>query len=459
MRIKSNTFLGYIIITVLYCVLAIVLDFSYALVSFIMSILLLIILLFGYNRDEPLTSINNLYITFFYFIGIFGRYIFILIYPELFQEFSAIHIEDSVAYHIKTQVFLLLTFISFILGKLICKKNKHRFHRIRNDDSIVLKNQKILLVSYFFLAVVVFVYRYRFAISSVSNAYNTFDYFFTILTQYLKFVAYYYLYNYIKHKKFIFLFIYLVYAFPQVFLSLINAWKGTLIQEIIIVMMVLYVAHVKIRLRTYVLSAFAVLIVFFVITNYRTVLIHGGSLDISYSGFSDYVRDEFIHQISNRFEEYDLVYYTINSPIDRIEFIRENSSTIIVAFFKSIIPRFLWPDKGVVRNLPVLIKQYFFGHTGIYSNSNVTYLGESFLSYGWIGSIFVSFLYGIICNYLEPTESSKFAITRYVLIASCILYFYEGNISGKIISLILTLIIVTFVKKICFTNSVLSNDQ
>ena len=108
----------------MYCVLSIVLDFSYALVSFIMSILLLIILLFGYNRDEPLTSINNLYITIFYFIGIFGRYIFIRIYPELFQEFSAIHIEDSVAYHIKTQVFLLLTFISFILGKLICKKNK-----------------------------------------------------------------------------------------------------------------------------------------------------------------------------------------------------------------------------------------------------------------------------------------------------------------------------------------------
>ena len=457
--VRKRQFILSTLFPIIYLAINMVANSDHYVENFMMAVFMSLVLLIGYDYHNSLFSINNIFISVFYLLGVFLRYSINLLIPDTFQDFSTIHLEDSSSLHIKTVLILILTFLFYRLGRLVKQRkvlrdyNEEkdvRYREIDEKSELELNNQILLIAGYFILWIIVYFYKIRYFSSAVSDSYNTFDYLITTLTLYIKFVAYYELFVFLTQKKYKALIIYLLYFVPEVMISLLNAWKSTVVLEIMAFFIMSQLCNVKIKPKTYIISGIGFIFVYYFVTVYRWFLIHGGVLDISLNSFVSYLKADFFVQVSDRFQIYDLLYYTFNAPETMLSYVRNNTPTILSAFVKSIIPRVLWPGKGVVNNLSIVIKQYFFGHVGVYSNSNVTYLGTAYISYGLFGSCIFSFLYGWLSEVLSLKNYSGYDCAKHVLLAIGVLQIYEGNIAGKVISLLLSLIITYFIRILCF---------
>lgn len=400
---------------------------------------------FLYNYNNGFLTISNIFILLFYGVSIIFRYFYTCINPDSFQEFSLYSFGNNIAGLLKTIVFLFVTGLFYKFGLIL---GKNRIQTRNEAINFHIKNKSVLITLFYLLLLSVLFYRIKNLTTAVSSSYSTFDYMVTIITQLIKVIAYLFLYFYFTKKDYSGLIIYASYAAPFMIFSLVSAWKGTFLYEVLTFILIFYLAKNKIKMKYIVISIISFVIVYYFINQYRVYLIHGTPITFNLTTIRTYVVNDFLGEISNRFEGFDLLVYTLNSPNEMMDYLRANSSPIISTFFKTLIPRFLWPGKGIVSNLPLLLKQYFFGHSGIYSNSNITYLGELYLYYGIIGCCAYNVFFGWLCNqdrhntddnYLENTD--YYSLVKYVMLWQIVIQSFEGSISGKIIMLIMTLTI------------------
>lgn len=427
-----------------------VLGLDMALPTLLISIAFLISLLIIYDTNLSPFSCQNLFYIFFLLSGCFFRYLWIGINGNDFLKIAYIPLSNTPGYHTKTSVIILIVVISLAIGLKISKKflknNKKSYNDMRSYPKFAYW---VLILTYFILLIIIIGYKLSNLRLSTELSYGTFDNAITTLSYILKFVAYYNLVQYMKDRKPHELLFYLFYVIPIIIISLLSAWKGALIFEIIIICIIYGAIYKKIKIMHLAWITIAIIFIFPFISLRRINLTYNLNNKINFSSMFSYLKENnIISYLSNRFSYYDELYYvlnvgesTINSFLDKVGGM---TSRLIFAF----IPRVLYPDKGIV-NTGLQVTHYIYGYpTLIYNNLGITYVGDMWVYYGVLGVIIGNILVGIFIQKMENNNlNTSSNLAKYAVISIFLIGFCEGDLLSSLVQLFLILIVLFIFKK------------
>ena len=449
MFIKINR--RYIIPTILLSILYVLLccffsDNTYIIPNVLMGFLICLGVLLVYDDGQSVFSIKNLFFLLFYVIGIYGRYLYTLIVPDRFMNFTSYATRNVTAGgHINSILVIIVFTIAFIIGNA---KTKSERPLVRVPEKPPI-NAWIDIV-YILFTVVYLLYGLSHIRLATVQDYGTYDNLFNNIAYFNRLIAYMYLILFFDEKKKKYVFMYAIFVVPYIALSLLSLYKGTILTEILIFMVIVAYKR-KIRLRHFAILGIAFIIVFPMISMLRSNGIVSGTYNISFEGIGNYLKDNNpIEYILYRFQYYDETYFVVNTSAAEMSAFRETIIDPITSFFTSIIPRAIWHNKPV-GNLSYSITHTLCNiPTSFTTNVTIGEIGGSYIYWGYPSVIFFALIHGYLMrkvdNFLYDKESYP-AFSAYVVFGYAMINFTEGLVVGKIV-IVISLIIVYMLLRI-----------
>jgi oligosaccharide repeat unit polymerase len=416
--------------------------------SIIMSIALFICLVFLYDWELSLFSINNLFIIIFFLVGCFYRYLIIGIYPDRAMYFALHPLADISEFNILTAIVILTSVVFLLIGYRLNLKKKRIIYKTKT-----LNNKKlsfdILLIIYFLMIIVVYLYKFNNIRYAVHGNYGTFDNLFNILSIFNQYIAYIVLCKFFLFKKKKYLFLYLLYLIPLSILSIISAWKGIIMFELLIYFIIYVKLTKNIYIKKYIIILLLVLFIIYPLISMYRINLQLGYKKYSYdiNSIIDYdIKENILQYVSDRFSYYDEIYYVINVNQEKKDLFLENTGLIHESFIYGLIPRAIFSNKKVV-NIGLQITHYLMDYPlNYYNNLSISYIGDVWISYGMFGVIIINLIFGLFIGKLEKHDKNKKIFTaKYALLGYSLINFIEGDIAAKAISLLMTIIIISIV--------------
>lgn len=424
------------------------LDVNFLAANFIMSLICFLIVNNAYDRNSSFFALNNLFVFIFFILGVLLRYLVLSNNFEDAMHFATFPLNNDPSYQLITSFCLLIAIILFIFGKAVYRKT----HIISGSKKIELIQAgkflgilRILQTLGFFLLIFIFSYKLnnlRFAVDGSFGVYdNIVNIFFTIV----KYIACISFISFLMLKDKISLLFSAICYMPEVIFSVIMAWKG----PILIIVFSLFIALDIVRRRFNQFEIKKILLIFSifflvypVISMYRVNLqLERPYYEYNFDSIIEYnVENNIFRYISNRFSYYDEIYYVINCNDEKKEVFLDNTGLIHERFIDGVVPRIFNEDKKVV-NIGSDITHYLMDKPPwFYNNITITYIGDAWISYGFLGVGFINFIIGYFINSLEREKTKNiFSASKYIMISSLLFGFMEGDIAGKYIMFLLTI--------------------
>lgn len=402
---------------------------------------------------EGVASLRNLNYIMFFGVGIYFRYLFVLLYSKEFCSFAnvSLTIEPSKAALTSLVILFVVLLFALIFNSRI--RQPKVIEESQEKSTVELTHTSLIAVNVVFVFLYAFVYGYSFIYLDTAVSFESvgkYDFAITLLRYVVCLIAYINLINYLGHKKFIYLIPYLIFIVSDISLSLAQAWKGKVLYEIIAFFIILYREKRKINIKWIILGAFLFGVTYPLVSMYRDILLNSASpYTLNAEGIIKYYKDnDMLTILSHRLSYYDEIYYVLQLSKDLIKNYIRDAGTILSGFFSGIIPRALWPDKvSVSQGLLITTELMFFP---IWKGaSTITFIGDAYLSYGYFGIFFVSTIYGYVIKNQNAfmNSTSVFHSAKSIVYCTILMTFMEGSIAGKLIVLILITVLFWFFEK------------
>ena len=424
----------------------------------IMTIAFFISVRYIYDRSQSLFSINNLIFLIMIGVGFFSRYYLVNLFPGLLMDFAPIPLQNNEVFHIKTSLATLIMVISFAcaynikfffgnsrtyqsVGESDLGKS-YDFHDAINSYKAVLLFGICLLIGYG--------YRFNNIRSSTFLNFGTYDALFGIFTTMAKGLAYAFLVEFNRKRNIKNLLLYSAYIVPTIILAFLQAWKGAILYEALIVCIIFSEGIRKLKKRYIVLLILVAIVVFPAISMIRDNAKYATTYSINLSSVIAYNRNNnILEYYSNRLQYYDEAYYVVNTEIADIIAYRTEAKGMIARFLAGIVPRALWPNKPIVNNGSYVTYTLLHYPAVQYNNLSIGFLGDAFASYGYLGVLILSFLYAKGIKKLESIRvENKYLYSQllYLTIGYAMFSYIEGDIVTKTISVVQTIIALLLIK-------------
>ena len=157
-----------------------------------------------YDSDNYFFSVKNIFFIRFFVVGVFFRYIYILIRPELFGSFLIISdLKSDAYYHTITAILIFVFISSYYIGSRNYKIGKISLrypYKKRYYDALDINN-KYFIVVYYILLIIYVVYSFLNIRIATEHTYGTFDNFINIIGTIVRLMAYIYLCIFLDKKK------------------------------------------------------------------------------------------------------------------------------------------------------------------------------------------------------------------------------------------------------------------
>lgn len=415
---------------------------NYALSGAIMAIALSITIIYVYDYSQSIFNMSNIICIIGFYVGYFLRFLIGIIDPSRLTDFAPYPMMGTAIGHIKScSVFLVFIVCYAIVINNRRKKAISEGLLTQNPLSIedISINRPVSIIIFFVIYFIDIFYRFKNMRLSTQLDYGTFDQFFKLFSSMIRIFAYTHLFMFSQKKKLFNLFCYLLYLIPTVYLAFIQAWKGTLLIEIIILCIVFQAGIKRIKLRYIILVTVGMLIIFPVISMIRDNYRYGTAVDYSVKSLVQYnTNNNVLGYYVDRFEYYDGTYYSANVSEDIAVNYKNAAGTIASRFFSGLIPRVIWANKPIVNignSVTYVLLRY---PRGTYNNLTVGLLADAYLDSGFIGVILLGLIYGWLVGTNELLFSSNNIIYKsfYLVLGYSLFGFLEGDIAAKALGLI-----------------------
>lgn len=430
-------------IPVLYFVfLALLGNSLYVVPSLIMAVSLYITLAYIYDFDSSIFTMSNIICVIGLFLGFYTRYVVCILDPSRLTDFAPFPLEESFNGHLKTSALLLVFVICYALMKRHIQK-KEAVYKYTREESLPCTNSFRVAIVYLLLVCVYEFYNFRNINTAVELSYGTYDQLFRLMGYIVKIIAYIYLFQFSQKKRFRSFALYLCYLCPAVTLALIQAWKGSILIEILVFCIVFQGNSKRIKTRFVVIVLAALVVVFPLVSMIREYYKYGTSLDLSVSALLKYnSKHNVLKFYLDRFSYYDGIYYVANTSKNLITEYKLEAGTIVQRFLSGIIPRFLWPDKPIVnvgKYVTYILLKY---PTTTYNNLTVGLLADAYLDAGAVGVAIIGLFFGYLVAQNEKHHNSSNVVFKsyYIVLGQALFGFLEGDIASKVLGMIFVII-------------------
>lgn len=389
-----------------------------------------------YDFKESVFSLKNLFVLVFLYVGIFMRYLFILYYPEYFQDFAPYKISDSAEFHLLASLAILLFVMVFALSLRFPIVNIWENTSVKNW--VLLNNKQIILYS--FTLALIYAYKFNNLRYATELNYGTYDNLINAIMGMIQILAYSFLVIYIDYKKKKYIILYLMYLLPVLLLYSINMWKSGFFFEIIVILMALGFKGKKISKKWFVVIFLTLVTVYPFVTIRRDNILLNNNNRITVQEIINYnLNNNIMIKYSNRFQYYDETYYCINASVSDIENFQSAAGSISERFFAGLIPRALWPEKPVVNVGKYITYNFLHYPSNVYNNLSVGFISDAYLSGSYLGVIFYTIFIAILVSYvmaIKKNKSNYLLVGLYLVSSRTIFSYMEGDIAAKSISIV-----------------------
>lgn len=408
--------------------------------------------------SEKILTGPNIIIGLFWGWGVFFRFLWTGFSREDFLMVSYLKIGDNVAYHTNTSLVILLSLVCAFFIKY--KYNKKRLVSVKHEENasplttesavITSVNIKIEFV-YVILAFLTYAYKAFNLSYATEQSYGNLDNIFNTVQYCVRFIAYLNLIAFFSGRRARYLFAYCIFAVPYVLLSFISAWKGPIILEMCYFMLLMSWCGRKIKLRHLLILAITMIVMYGFISLRRYSIVLGTNTSVTVKDIGSFLGENNVFKyMTNRFSNYDYVYHVINLPRERaIQFV-DNTGDVILRMITALIPRFIYPAKGIV-NIGLPATQYIYGFPATYYNNlPLLYIGEVWLYYGLIGLlsaniIVYSALFGL---HRKLTTSNAGSMAIYCIYIEYMYYLFNGGYAANFATAVLLFISIKLIRKL-----------
>ncbi len=408
--------------------------------STIMSIALFLGLVCIYDAEKGFFCIRNLFFILLFCAGYYFRFLYVHFDQDFFGIFLVERLlVSSGVDHFKTSIVFLIFSLLYIVGLYFPQRNREQI------STQILKFNTfsgVLIAIYIFLLVFYFVYRFNNLRVAVSADFGIHDNLFNILGTFEKFIAYINLIIFFETKKKKYAFFAAIFLIPYIMLSVMSLYKGTLVFEILTLLVIKRKYQVnKIPFRYFVVLIIAFLVIYPTISMLRSNQTRkDNQTEINVDSVNEFYKDHNpLIYVSNRFSYYDETYYVVTRDADFLKHFRSESGNFIVNLFASFVPRVLWNDKPVVSVGSAVTYKLCLLPKYIYTNLSVGVIGESIALGGFALFMLVSFFMGLIQGKIDRLiqyDNSWFAFAFHIMVGRTLIGLSEGNIISTIISLV-----------------------
>lgn len=436
---------------------------EYLLSNIVMAISFMASIIYIYDVSQGFFSVNNLIYTVMFGIGFFARYLLILIAPEYLMSFAPRPLHPENIYYLKTSVVLFLFVVSFASAKHVRfrlrNKNmdeKANSTRLKQYFTADIFESKFAIFLFVVSMAIGFGYRFTHISVATENIYGAYDTMFGLFITIAKILAYGFIIQFNRNHRPRNLFLYLVYLIPIVLLSFLQAWKGTLLLESLILCIVFNEGIRKFKFKYFIIIALVAFFIYPSISMLRDNRLFATNYSININSILEYNRDNnVLLYYSNRLQYYDEAFYVINTNTEDIVAYQNEAKGIITRFFSGLIPRTLWNDKPIVNSGRYVTYTLLHYPSTVYNNLSIGFVGDAYVSYGVIGVIIFGFVLSKGINYLEKMKLKKktsFHQAIYLAFGSVFFSYMEGDIATKSISVVLLLLSITLIKVVLRTS-------
>lgn len=468
LKISKEKFIVIFVASILYSFICCALDYNLIFSTVMISCSLFIGLTCIFDWTSSVLSIRNIFFILFFGCGVYLRYFVILCWPDEFCNFIYTKVEMKAGNYTNASSIILLVTMIFAAVYLFNSKKRYYAAFNKKDDTRYAQSTSYV-VNYTVLNVIwvvaaTFVYAYN--IINVQTAVNLtsfhqLDFLTTIIRNIVRAISYTNLLAYFHDKtKKGNLAIYVIFFVLDCYVSFIQAWKGKIIYEILAFLVLYCYSGKRLKIKQIGIFALLVLIIYPSITIYRDILFERSSYSLGISGILSYLKEENLFIIiSERYAYYDEIFHCVNLAAKVISNYLAECGTIVQMFFSSIIPRFLWPNKPSVAQ-GLYITWNIFGKP-YNTSSTITYVGDAFLSYGYVGVAIVTFFYSLLLKNRDWIVYLKddFETSCKTVMSFIFLTFMEGALAGKFVTVIATYILLSVCRKISKRNEVITNVE
>jgi hypothetical protein len=444
------------IISFYFIVLVIVTPTTFFLPNLIMTFSFFLVMLTFLYRYEGLFNIKSAVIIIFFIFGIFIRYIFVFVDENSFMSFSNIKLTNTLEYHYKTSLVILLSSLTFFLGTIVVNTKKlKKIAKERNKQFDYQKsNINMIYFNFIYIVITLFIVIYKF--NNITKATevrrNSIDGIVDLLVIAVNYFMWQYLKLYIKSSKKnkkSYLFLFLIPFILQAVISLLSLWKKGILFSIILLYFALKELGVKFnKIRAAIILIVIFLVVYSVISLGRLNETGNNSyypLNISSIG-AFLVDNPPIRYLSQRLQYYDEIYYVVNIDESIKKTYISYTGTILENVVTGIVPRFINKNKSLMTpgraNALILCGK----PDNYYVSIAISYIGELLLSYGYLGVVLGNFIFSVVLNMIYLFQKKQMiSLSTYLILCEDIFSFLDGSISLHILYFIKVLIVLSLI--------------
>ena len=444
--IRKKSLLYGALLSLCYAFLTMLISTQYIVSECLLSISLFLLLVFVYDTSHGFATSCNIFCIVFYGVGVYGRFIYVLLFPNELMSFAPSPIAVSADYMTNCALTILLSVIAFGIGKALTSKDG----KCAEKEYVEVEHLKTWLnqrrcVGFIYLLIsgISMGYEFSHIVLATENMFNNLDTLMSLFNKCQMILAIMYLSSYVYTKKKLHLVFYLIYLVPTCILSLVSGWKGTIPFQLVFLMMTIYLCGKKIK-PSFIVALFASIVVLYpVITMIRSGVTIGSG-GISFSGMrAYYASHSLIENLSKRFAYFDEIYYVRNMNSSIIATYNEQAGHIVTRFFAGLIPRAIWANKPIMNSGSYVTYTLLGYNPAIYNNLTISLIGDAYVDMGAVGVFAYMLMFGIYIQSIEKLTKAGDILKNglYIALAYNAFQYMEGDIASKTLSVLLYLIV------------------